>query len=89
MQRKGIDSFFSKNLQERVKRELDAHIEKDILANSYRFKNRFSHIWSYPSRKRFDEKLIGYIKDLNMAKVLDCGCGRGDMSLYILKQEEV
>lgn len=74
------------NLKERVHREQVAHTENDVLANSYQLKNRFKHIWTYPSRKRYDKTMFGFLKDLNGAKVLDYGCGRGDLSLYLLAQ---
>jgi ubiquinone/menaquinone biosynthesis C-methylase UbiE len=33
-----------------------------------------------------DATLLGHLKSLNGAKVLDYGCGRGDLSLYVLAQ---
>lgn len=70
-----------------MQREQHAHTDNvDVLDASYRLKNRFNHIWTYPSRQRFDDTLMRHLKSLNGAKVLDCGCGRGDMSLYILAQ---
>ena len=74
------------DLRQRVQREQHAHTNNDVLASSYRLKSRFNHIWTYPSRRRFDETLLGYLNRLNGAKVLDYGCGRGDMSLHILAQ---
>ncbi|MBW1789467.1 MAG: class I SAM-dependent methyltransferase [Deltaproteobacteria bacterium] len=56
------------------------------MSNSYRLKNRFQHIWTYPSRRHLDAVLLRHLKRLNGAKVLDYGCGRGDLSLYILAQ---
>ena len=37
-------------------------------------------------RRRFDETLLAYLKRLTGFKVLDYGCGRGDMSFYMLGQ---
>lgn len=75
-----------RSLLDRVLREQSAHTQNDVLAKSYQLKNRFKHIWTYPSRRRFDETLLGHLKRLNGAKVLDYGCGHGDLSLYILAQ---
>ena len=86
MKVKKLGALAGSSLQERVLREQSAHTENDILANSYQLKNRFKHIWTYPSRQRFDETLLGHLKRPNGAKVLDYGCGRGDLSLYILAQ---
>jgi len=73
-------------MQQRVKREKIAHKENDVLAESYRLKNKFSHIWCYPSRKRVEDTLIGHLKRINGEKVLDYGCGRGELSRYLLDQ---
>ena len=80
------ESNLNEALRERILREQEAHTEDDVLANSYRLKNRFHHIWKYPSRRRFDATLLGHLKRINGGKVLDYGCGRGDLSLYILAQ---
>ena len=74
------------SLQKRIFRAQSANTKDDILENSYQLKNRFKHIWTYPSRRRFDETLLGHLKRLKGAKVLDYGCERGDLSLYILAQ---
>lgn len=72
------------DLQQRVARERAAHTEDDVLARSYVLKDRFAHIWSYPSRKRLEERLSLYLSDLKGKRVLDYGCGRGDASLRYL-----
>ncbi len=86
MKTKEPEGAMRNSLQKRVLREQSAHTENDILANSYQLKNRFKHIWTYPSRRRFDETMLGHLKDLKGARVLDYGCGRGDLSLYILEK---
>jgi 2-polyprenyl-3-methyl-5-hydroxy-6-metoxy-1,4-benzoquinol methylase len=85
-QRKEQGDQLNDDLRQRVQREQHAHTDNDVLASSYRLKSRFNHIWTYPSRRRFDETLLGYLNRLNGAKVLDYGCGRGVMSLHILAQ---
>ena len=68
-------------LQDRVDREREAHDERDVLAENIRIKNRFAHIWSFPSRIRFYERINSYLGDLEGKTVLDYGCGRGEASL--------
>ncbi len=67
-------------IDERVAREEKAH-DDGVLEESYKLKNRFHHIWSYPSRKRLDNykhELLAIVKGLN---VLDYGCGWGESSV--------
>lgn len=86
MKEKSSPTPLNESIGERVKREERAHTGCDVLATSYRLKNRFKHIWSYPSRRRFDETLFGYLRKIRGFRVLDYGCGRGDLSLYMLSQ---
>ncbi len=86
MQEKSPSVHLNEAIRKRVAREKSAHTGNDVLANSCRLKNRFKHIWSYPSRRRIDATLLGHLKNLNGVRVLDYGCGRGDLSLYILAQ---
>ena len=69
-------------ISERVEREKVAHTENDILGESYKIKNRFHHIFEYPSRK----KIHNYVENLDFKGkvVLDYGCGRGEESLKYL-----
>lgn len=71
-------------LSERVERERLAHTEDDVLARSYALKDRFSHIWTFPSRKRLFARIDAHTRDLRGKTVLDYGCGRGDASLNYL-----
>ena len=86
MQRKLLSINLKKVIRKRVAREQIAHAGNDVLAKSYLLKNCFKHIWTYPSRRRFNATLLGHLKSFNEAKVLDYGCGRGDLSMYILSQ---
>jgi len=81
-----MNNLLDDAIHNRVSREQAAHTENDVLKKSYGLKNRFKHIWTYPSRLRFDETLLGYFKNLTGLNVLDYGCGRGDLSIYILSQ---
>ena len=65
----------------RVDRERLAHSEEDVLARSYELKDRFPHIWMYPSRMRLFAVIDDHLSDLRGKRVLDYGCGRGDSSL--------
>lgn len=71
----------AEGLQARVEREREAHDERDVLAENIRIKNRFSHIWTFPSRVRFYNKIDSYLTDLAGKSLLDYGCGRGETSL--------
>jgi ubiquinone/menaquinone biosynthesis C-methylase UbiE len=77
-------AILSADLKERVERERTAHDEDDVLENSYRIKQRFSHIERYPSRLRYDERIRQYVGDVNGKTVLDFGCGRGIFSMEML-----
>lgn len=76
----------SKDIDERVKAEYLSHTEDDVLAESYKLKDRFSHIWTYPSRLRYDCEFKSYVSDLRGKTILDYGCGRGHAGLDYLAQ---
>ena len=71
---------------DRVGREQAAHTESDVLAEAYRLKDRFPHIWAYPSRKRLFAERDFHLESIVGKKVLDYGCGRGESSLYYLSK---
>ncbi|MEM8556461.1 MAG: class I SAM-dependent methyltransferase [Bacteroidota bacterium] len=71
-------------IQARVERERAAHTEDDVLGRSIELKNRFSHIWNYPSLRRLHESLEAYLANLEGRHALDFGCGRGERSLTML-----
>lgn len=75
--RKIIDS----SVRERVAREVSAHNESDVLEQSYKLKDRFHHIWCYPSRNRLEKFKFNLLNNLSGKDVLDYGCGWGDSSL--------
>lgn len=76
----------SSDLQGRIKREREAHDERDVLAENIRVKNRFPHIWNYPSLVRFNDKIESYLSNLSGKHLLDYGCGRGEASLRYLNR---
>lgn len=73
-----------KSVEERVSAEREAHEDRDILAEGYHLKNRFPHIFTYPSRRRLKSVLSNYLLGLSGRTVLDYGCGRGEASLEYL-----
>lgn len=79
----------SDNLSQRVEAERLAHEECDVLAESYRLKDRFSHIWTYPSLKKMNALFERYMDDVGGKMVLDYGCGNGDASLRYLENGAV
>ncbi len=72
-------------LADRVRRELAAHTEDDVLARSHALKDRFPHIRTYPSIRRLMDKRGTLLADVNGKNVLDLGCGNGERSLHLLK----
>lgn len=73
-------------LEERVEAERQAHETDDVLAESYRLKDKFSHIWSYPSLMEMEQLFDKYTADVSGKVVLDYGCGNGQASLDYLKK---
>ena len=71
-------------LRERVERERHAHTDDDVLAHSQALKDRFPHLQRAPSSLRLQRDLRSYFKNLQGARVLDLGCGRGELSLELL-----
>lgn len=73
------------NLDERVLREQVAHTEDDVLNESYRLKNKFPHIYSYPSRQKLNNTIDEIIENIEGKHILDFGCGNGSESLKYLQ----
>ena len=71
-------------MQARVQREQVAHTEHDVLAENLRIKQRFSHLFTSPSLRRFYARIDSYVHDIAGRNVLDYGCGRGTTSLTYL-----
>lgn len=69
------------SVRDRVAREQLAHDEDDVLEQSYKLKDRFHHIWSYPSRRRLDKYKSDLLTKLEGTRILDYGCGWGDSSI--------
>jgi len=73
------------SLKERIKREKTSHEEEDILENSIKLKNKFHHIYNYPSLKKLLKQFNEAYEKTSNLKVLDYGCGKGTDSLRMLK----
>lgn len=71
--------------QRRVEAERVAHEDRDVLGKSYRLKEKFPHIRTYPSRREIDAYVAEFVKNLMGKIVLDYGCGRGEASLEYLE----
>ncbi len=70
--------------KQRVIREATAHDSDNVLENSYKLKDRFSHIWSYPSRNEMQKHIDDLLNYMTGKQVLDYGCGWGDESFKYL-----
>tara|TARA_B100000925_G_C21986516_1_gene464768 strand:+ start:201 stop:983 length:783 start_codon:yes stop_codon:yes gene_type:complete len=73
------------SLKDRVNREKASHEEEDILENSIKLKNRFHHIYNYPSLNKLLKQFNETYEKTNSLRVLDYGCGKGLDSLRMLK----
>ena len=63
----------------RVDNEIEDH-NKNVLENSYKLKNIFCHINTYPARIKIEEILTNEYRYLENKNVLDYGCGWGENS---------
>ncbi|WP_295455554.1 class I SAM-dependent methyltransferase [uncultured Thiodictyon sp.] len=72
-------------LHDRVERERQAHEVDDVLAHSQALKDRFSHVVKTPGYLEMEARQVALIEQMRDARVLDYGCGRGQMSLQYLK----
>ena len=68
-------------IDKRVAREEKAHDGGGVLEESYKLKNRFHHIGSYPSRKRLDNYKYELLANIKGLSILDYGCGWGENSI--------
>lgn len=66
-----------------------AHAEHNALVEGYKLKDRFPHIWHFPSRRRFFARMDSYLQDVAGKTILDYGCGRAEKSLKYLEREAV
>jgi len=73
----GVDKL----IQDRSRREEMAHEDDTVLENSYKLKDRFHHIWCYPSRLRLEKYRHDLLGDLHGCNVLDYGCGWGENAI--------
>ncbi|WP_413205293.1 methyltransferase domain-containing protein [Rhodospirillum sp. A1_3_36] len=71
-------------LEDRVARERAAHGEDDVLARSYVLKKRFSHILVTPGLKEMERVIEKLSSGMRGSRVLDFGCGKGEMVLSYL-----
>lgn len=68
---------------ERAEREREAHDVSDVLAESQRLKDRFSAVFSAPHIHRMDASWSAAIAEVRGKRILDYGCGRGELGLML------
>lgn len=73
-------------IKQRVEREKSAHEDDNVLAESYRLKDKFPHVYSYPSKIRLDKYVFETIEKFNGPLILDYGCGFGDAAIEYYKR---
>jgi len=76
----------TEEIRNRVAREQTAHETDTVLEESYRLKQRFHHIWNYPSRLRMEAYISSTLSGIRRKRVLDYGCGWGEKSLEYLER---
>lgn len=69
---------------DRVERERVSHEDNDVLAKSYKLKGLFPHTLSYNGLQKLNQRFNYYVSHSAGLRVLDFGCGRGEMSLALL-----
>jgi 2-polyprenyl-3-methyl-5-hydroxy-6-metoxy-1,4-benzoquinol methylase len=69
------------DLEDRIDRERVAHEENDVLAESYRLKDRFRQVFEAPHIRRLDSAWDAALRHVANLEVLDYGCGRGTLGL--------
>lgn len=74
----------SSDIKDRVERERIAHEDDDVLRENVKIKDRFHHIYTYPSRIRLYESMDINMRKASGQRILDYGCGWGDASLKYL-----
>jgi SAM-dependent methyltransferase len=75
----------SQGLEERVRREREAHIDNGVQVAGARFARMFPHLGTYPSMLRLYQEREEYIRGASGKVVLDYGCGRGWLSMDLLR----
>lgn len=73
-------------LDGRVRREHEAHTEHDVLAESYRLKERFRAVFDAPHVKRLDARWIELLENPEGLRILDYGCGRGGLGIELARK---
>lgn len=71
-------------IEARVERERAAHEEDDVLARAYALKARFPHTTRSPAFLQMEADIKDAAGEVDALRVLDFGCGRGEMSLELL-----
>ena len=79
-----MNKKITNDLGERVEREKMAHDEDDVLKNSYKLKGFFSHTTASYTMRRFEKEFSSHLENVEGLRVLDLGCGHGDISLQLL-----
>lgn len=62
----------------RAARERELHESDDVVGKGVQLKNRFPHIWSYPSRRLIWDYVDREVNASAAQRVLALGCGKGE-----------
>lgn len=74
------------DIHDRVERERAAHTEDDVLKNAYALKATFSHTVTSKTMQRMHDDFRKYVTNVSGLRILDFGCGRGELSRDVLER---
>ncbi len=74
------------SLSNRVSREKTAHTDNDVLENNTKLKRFFPHVVTSPTMLRMEHDYFNCLEDVKGLRVLELGCGHGDLSLALLNR---
>jgi ubiquinone/menaquinone biosynthesis C-methylase UbiE len=76
----------SGELEKRVVRERISHTDNDVLENSHKLKSFFLHTTLSKTIKRLENDFSSFLNSVEKLKILDVGCGRGELALALLEK---
>jgi len=68
----------------RTEREKKAYDNDNVWESSHKWHVKFSHVFECPNTIRSEKIFTDFIKNnVNGKRVLDIGCGSGEISIYL------
>lgn len=79
-----MECKMNSELEKRVVREKISHTDDDVLENSHKLKSLFLHTTLSKTIKRLENDFSSHLNSVKNLKILDVGCGRGELALALL-----